>query len=212
MPNHSREFINCADFFQQHHPELRCMAGQRFRKEKAGHTLQPTALVNEAFLRLQAGAPSPAPRKRFFAMASNAMRQILIEYARQRNATKRGGRYERVPFEFIDASPGESRIFSPSRWQSTASPYTTLVSLAWPSFASWMVFPRARPRAYYAEGRARCDAIACRPADTCGDSYRKLGRKCESNACVWNPSCGIASRNSSPTTGRQWSLPPMTAS
>lgn len=74
--------------------ELRALAASVFRSQRAGHTLQPTALVNEAFVRMLGpkGAPSPWQDKaHFFAVAATAMRQILVNHARDRAAKKRGG-------------------------------------------------------------------------------------------------------------------------
>jgi RNA polymerase sigma factor (TIGR02999 family) len=76
--------------------ELRQMAQVNMRRERAGHTLQPTALVNEAYLRLAPGSVSWEDRRHFFGAAAEAMRRILVDYARQRLAEKRGGGYERV--------------------------------------------------------------------------------------------------------------------
>lgn len=72
--------------------ELRKLAAARIAAESAGHTLQPTALVHEAYLRL-VGADDPGWQNRahFFAAASEAMRRILIDHARARLAAKRGG-------------------------------------------------------------------------------------------------------------------------
>jgi RNA polymerase sigma factor (TIGR02999 family) len=72
--------------------ELRRLAASYLRRERAGHTLQPTALVNEAYLRLvdQEGAQWQN-RAHFFGIAANLMRQILVDHARQRSADKRGG-------------------------------------------------------------------------------------------------------------------------
>ncbi|MGB7343934.1 MAG: ECF-type sigma factor [Pirellulaceae bacterium] len=73
--------------------ELRRLAASRMTREKAGHTLQPTALVHEAFMRL-VGGEEPHKwngREHFFAAAAESMRRILIESARRRNAEKRGG-------------------------------------------------------------------------------------------------------------------------
>jgi RNA polymerase sigma factor (TIGR02999 family) len=74
------------------YPELRRLAQQAFRREPQGHTLQPTALVNEAWLRLS-GRPAPDIRDRghLLAIAARLMRQILVDHARRRNATKRDG-------------------------------------------------------------------------------------------------------------------------
>lgn len=72
--------------------ELRKLAAARMAHEKAGQTLQPTALVHEAWLRLGgSGAPSFQNRTHFFGAAAEAMRRILIERARRRIAAKRGG-------------------------------------------------------------------------------------------------------------------------
>ena len=76
--------------------ELRTLAERRMRQEAAGHTLQATALVHEAYLRLvgpEGGANGPGwdGRGHFFAAAAEAMRRILIESARRRSALKRGG-------------------------------------------------------------------------------------------------------------------------
>src|SRR5262245_45287051 len=72
--------------------ELRAMARQRLRSERAGHTLQTTALVHEAYLKLIGPGSLPwQHRAHFFGACANAMRQILVEHARARNTHKRGG-------------------------------------------------------------------------------------------------------------------------
>jgi RNA polymerase sigma factor (TIGR02999 family) len=72
--------------------ELRAIAGRLMRRERPGHTLQPTALVHEAFLRLTREAKVPWSDRSFLvAVAVRAMRQVLIEHARRRAAAKRGG-------------------------------------------------------------------------------------------------------------------------
>jgi RNA polymerase sigma factor (TIGR02999 family) len=74
------------------------------RKERPDHTLQTTALVNEAYLRLLGSEPIEwNDRSHFLAMASRAMRQILIDYARLRNSEKRGGG-RKVDLESANAS------------------------------------------------------------------------------------------------------------
>jgi RNA polymerase sigma factor (TIGR02999 family) len=85
--------------------ELRKLAAQRLCHEPAGHTLQPTALVHEAYLRLvdAEGASEWTGRGHFFAAAAEVMRRILIDSARRRNAQKRGGNWERQPLEAIVA-------------------------------------------------------------------------------------------------------------
>lgn len=75
--------------------ELRSLARAHLAGERAGHTLQPTALVHEAYLRLVGGAQGEDRvfngRQHFFATAATAMRRILVDHARERNALKRGG-------------------------------------------------------------------------------------------------------------------------
>jgi RNA polymerase sigma factor (TIGR02999 family) len=72
--------------------ELRSLAARQFRGQRAEHTLQPTALVHEAFLRLVGRAPGGwNDRRHFFAVAATAMRQILVNHARAKSADKRGG-------------------------------------------------------------------------------------------------------------------------
>lgn len=78
--------------------ELRKLAGRRLVQEKPGQTLQATALVNEAYLRLVEGDPDRRwdSRGHFFAAASRAMRRILVENARSKARQKRGGGLRRV--------------------------------------------------------------------------------------------------------------------
>lgn len=71
--------------------QLRSIARERMGNERAGHTLQSTALVHEAFLRLQAAGVQWESKGAFFAAAADAMRRILIDHARKRGADKRGG-------------------------------------------------------------------------------------------------------------------------
>jgi RNA polymerase sigma factor (TIGR02999 family) len=72
--------------------ELRAIAGAMFRDERATHTLQPTALVHEAFLRLASGSGTTgSTRAQFMAVAAKVMRQLLIDHARAQRALKRGG-------------------------------------------------------------------------------------------------------------------------
>jgi len=77
--------------------ELRRLAAQKMAREASGHTLQPTALVHEAWMRLGGTeAPSFQNRAHFFGAAAEAMRRILIEHARRRLAAKRGAGVEVV--------------------------------------------------------------------------------------------------------------------
>jgi RNA polymerase sigma-70 factor (ECF subfamily) len=81
--------------------ELRRIAGQYLRKERKDHTLQPTALVNEVYLRMFGNpAPNVSDRAHFLAIASQMMRRILVDYARTRRSEKRGGDLRRVDETF----------------------------------------------------------------------------------------------------------------
>jgi RNA polymerase sigma factor (TIGR02999 family) len=72
--------------------ELHKLATSYMRRERAGHTFRPTDLVSEAYLRLAAGGPLASnDRVHFFALAARTMRQILVDSARHRSASKRGG-------------------------------------------------------------------------------------------------------------------------
>ncbi len=73
------------------HAELRRLAGSAFRGERAGHTLQPTALVNEAFVKMVQSDIGWKSRAHFFALSARMMRRILLDHARRRSAEKRGG-------------------------------------------------------------------------------------------------------------------------
>ena len=81
-----------AELLQLVYAELRTLAARHLAGERAGHTLSPTALVHEAYLRLVDDATlSPADRRQFFAIAARRMRQVLVDHARKRDAAKRGG-------------------------------------------------------------------------------------------------------------------------
>ena len=86
--------------FEAAYQQLRRMAAARMRSERGGHTLQPTALVNEAYLKLisQRGA-NWQNRAHFFVVASKVMRRILVDYARNRLAEKRGGGQPPLPLD-----------------------------------------------------------------------------------------------------------------
>ena len=86
--------------------ELRKLAAARMLNEAAGHTLQPTALVHEAWLRLVGNDPKVqfANRAHFFAAAAEAMRRILIERARRKGAEKRGGDWQRIDLDKVDVA------------------------------------------------------------------------------------------------------------
>jgi RNA polymerase sigma factor (TIGR02999 family) len=90
--------------------ELRKLAAQRLAQEKPGQTLQPTALVHEAYLRLVGGGPPQEfnGRGHFFAAAAESMRRILVEAARGKGRAKRGGDWRRVDFEELDVTTSVS--------------------------------------------------------------------------------------------------------
>jgi RNA polymerase sigma factor (TIGR02999 family) len=82
------------------YPELRKMAANYLRRERPGHTLQPTALVHEAYARLvKQDHPDYRSRAHFMAVAAQIMRQILVDHARARGAFKRGGDIDKVAFD-----------------------------------------------------------------------------------------------------------------
>ncbi|MDH3270765.1 MAG: sigma-70 family RNA polymerase sigma factor [Gemmatimonadota bacterium] len=84
--------------------ELKMLARGRLRGEREGHTLSATALVHEAYLRLvKQTAVSWQSRAHFYAVASEAMRRVLVDYARKRSADKRGGAGGQVSLEALDS-------------------------------------------------------------------------------------------------------------
>jgi RNA polymerase sigma factor (TIGR02999 family) len=86
--------------------ELRRVARARLRDERAGHTLQATALVHEAYLRLMGHrTPTPHNRTHLFAMAARLMREILVDHARRKAAHKRGGTATVITLDESIAAP-----------------------------------------------------------------------------------------------------------
>lgn len=84
--------------------ELRQLAASSLRRERSDHTLQPTALVNEAYLRMiRQDQPDFRSRSHFFGVAAQVMRQILVDHARSRSAAKRGG--GAVKYQLNEALP-----------------------------------------------------------------------------------------------------------
>ena len=82
--------------------ELHRMAERHLRRERPGHTLQPTAIVNEVYLKLLGRRGSDwKDRAHFFAVAAQSMRRILVEHARHRNAKKRGGQGTRYLLDTV---------------------------------------------------------------------------------------------------------------
>lgn len=93
--------------------ELRRLADSYLRRERQDHTLQPTALVHEAYVRLVGqDQPDYQSRSHFFGVAAQLMRQILVDHARSRNAGKRGGGEPKISLESVaEASDNSPEIF-----------------------------------------------------------------------------------------------------
>jgi RNA polymerase sigma-70 factor, ECF subfamily len=84
--------------------ELRRLADSYMRRERLDHTLQPTALIHEAYIRLiEQGQPEWESRSHFFRFAAHLMRQILVDHARARRTEKRSAGRQRVPLEEAEA-------------------------------------------------------------------------------------------------------------
>jgi RNA polymerase sigma factor (TIGR02999 family) len=96
--------------------ELRMLAAQKMAEEKPGQTLQATALVHEAYLRLVGGAEQPwKSRGHFLCAAAEAMRRILIDQARRKRSVKHGGDRRRVGLETVapaDARPDNDNLIA----------------------------------------------------------------------------------------------------
>ena len=97
-PEHAKEATN--RLFSAVYGELRRLAGRFMQEERPGHSLQPTGLVHEAYLRLvRDDAIDWQSRAHFFGIAARAMRQILVDHARERAAAKRGGGLRQVTLD-----------------------------------------------------------------------------------------------------------------
>jgi RNA polymerase sigma-70 factor (ECF subfamily) len=110
MPEADRPHRSVDAMAEEVYAELRRVAAAYLRRERPGQTLQPTALVNEAYVRLAGQHPRFQNRAHFCAIAANAMRQILVERARARHAQKRGGGAARVTLEDNMAVSPEAAI------------------------------------------------------------------------------------------------------
>src|SRR6478752_7184949 len=99
-----------ADLLPLVYDELRRLAARKLANEKPGQTLDATALVHEAYMRLAttSGDPGWADRRRFFAAAAEAMRRILVENARRKGRVKHGGGRRRADAQLDALSAGES--------------------------------------------------------------------------------------------------------
>lgn len=87
--------------FERVYDRLRSLASGALRGERAGHTLQTTGLVHEAYMKLAEGGVVWKDRGHFFGIAARAMRQVLVDHARRRSRQKRGGEWQRTT---LDAS------------------------------------------------------------------------------------------------------------
>src|SRR5258706_12806320 len=105
--------------------ELRRIAAHKMSSEAAGHTLQPTALVHEAWLRLVGSNQSGwQNRGHFFGAAAEAMRRILVEHARRKQSLKRGGGAEREEFDesaLVLAAPPDELLAVPEAFGKKAT-------------------------------------------------------------------------------------------
>jgi RNA polymerase sigma factor (TIGR02999 family) len=93
--------------FEAAYDELRRMAHGQLRRLRPGQTLTTRSLVHEAYVKLQRGAVGSEDRSHFFSLAARVMRQILVDYARQRGARKRGGDVRRIALD-EDTLPTEA--------------------------------------------------------------------------------------------------------
>jgi RNA polymerase sigma-70 factor (ECF subfamily) len=92
------------------YPDLHRMAWNQLRRERRDHTLQPTALINELYLRIFDTTTPPENRSHFMAIAAQVMRRILVDHARARAAAKRGASRRRIPFDdLVLYAPGQER-------------------------------------------------------------------------------------------------------
>ncbi|RMF83308.1 MAG: sigma-70 family RNA polymerase sigma factor [Planctomycetota bacterium] len=118
-----------ADLMPMVYAELRALAGHYLAREQANHTLQPTALVHEAYLKLvDQTRANYEDRTHFFAVAAEAMRRVLVDYARRRAAVKRGAGWERVTLDHalgrsdsatLDAAPLDDALDRLARLDAT---------------------------------------------------------------------------------------------
>lgn len=115
------------------YPELRRRAGFYLRSERRDHTLQPTALVHEAYLRLVGSDVDWQHRVHFLVVAATTMRRILVDYAKSKGALKRGG--ERLRVTWIEDRQAAARRTTSSLWMTrfaallSSTPAALLASL-----------------------------------------------------------------------------------
>ena len=99
-----------AELSPELYAELRAIAGSLFEDERRGHTLQPTALVHEVWLRLGGSERSADDRRAFLALAAHGMRNALVDHARRRNALKRGSGRRGTTLVDLQMDDGASEV------------------------------------------------------------------------------------------------------
>jgi RNA polymerase sigma factor (TIGR02999 family) len=163
--------------------ELRRLAAQRMAQEQPGNTLQATALVHEAYLRLVDGAAPQRwnSRGHFFAAAAEAMRRILVEAARRKGSVKRGGGRKRLDFDDVQsiaAAPADELVLldeALTRLAAREPAKAELVKLRYfagctlDEAADLLGISRATAKRYWAYARAWLFAEICEP-DEAGDA------------------------------------------
>jgi RNA polymerase sigma factor (TIGR02999 family) len=107
----ARDGKSAADLLPLVYDELRKLAAAQLAWEKPGLTIDATALVHEAYLRL-AGDQHFENRRHFFAAAGEAMRRVLVDRARQKMSLKRGGSAQRFPFSDVTAPDADDRLLA----------------------------------------------------------------------------------------------------
>jgi RNA polymerase sigma-70 factor, ECF subfamily len=108
---HSQDARATEELFQRLYGELRALAGAAMQRDRAGHTLQPTAIVHEAWIKLAAPAALAVnDREHFLALAARAMRQVLVDHARGRERDKRGGGREAISLHDEAAPAGMAEL------------------------------------------------------------------------------------------------------
>lgn len=112
-----------AALLQAAYEDLRILAINRMRTQRQDHTLTATALVHEVSLRLLDGGPTPQEREAFFAYASRAMRNLLVDRARERGSLKRGSGRARLPLD-------EGRLNAPGQSDEILAVHEALGDLA----------------------------------------------------------------------------------
>jgi RNA polymerase sigma factor (TIGR02999 family) len=149
--------------------ELRKLAAQKLAREKPGHTLEATALVHEAYLRLIGKGEGPHwdGRNHFFAAAAEAMRRILVEHARRKRGPKHGGRLQRIeadlnlvaaptsPVDILALDEALSRLAVESPIRAELVKLRFFAGLTVPEAAEILGISRATAERYWTYTRAR---------------------------------------------------------